>query len=179
MTVDLHTMARKKPACYLLNQAERETSIREGCKNNKKLLAGFSTFDFWVLTIPPDPGYLNLCTTLQPGIEVVFNTSLSISTKCQLHILAVGGGGAGASGGGGSGYIKEVTHNFTSTPTLIKLFVGNKGRVGHRIFLMHYGTSINIDMIIGVYQKCFYQGYIYIAKIFNPNESMEMYKDGW
>ena len=65
----------------------------------------------------------------QPSREgVAYNTSLSISTKCQLHILAVGGGGAGASGGGGSGYIQEVTHNFTSTPTLIKLFVGNKAR---------------------------------------------------
>ena len=61
----------------------------------------------------------------EPGTEFHLTTKSSLST-CQLRILAVGGGGRGGYEGGGSGYIQYVTQTLSSSPTFIKLIVGDK-----------------------------------------------------
>merc|ERR1719402_1038158 len=66
----------------------------------------------------------------QPGVEVELS-SLSVQTPCQLRVLAVGGGGNGALGGGGSGYVQYFTQTLTSTPSNIKLTVGDKGEASN------------------------------------------------
>ena len=69
----------------------------------------------------------------QPGVEVELS-SLSVQTPCQLRVLAVGGGGNGALGGGGSGYVQYFSQALTSTPSNIKLTVGDKVRDENGIF---------------------------------------------
>ena len=69
----------------------------------------------------------------QPGVEVELS-SLSVQTPCQLRVLAVGGGGNGALGGGGSGYVQYFSQTLTSTPSKIKLTVGDKVRDENGIF---------------------------------------------
>jgi len=66
----------------------------------------------------------------QPGVEVELS-SLSVQAPCQLRVLAVGGGGNGALGGGGSGYVQYFTQTLTSTPSKIKLTVGDKGEASN------------------------------------------------
>ena len=70
----------------------------------------------------------------EPGVEVEFNSSLTVFTSCKLRVMAVGGGGHGGSfGGGGSGYIQYLSQNLTHVPptTLIKLAVGDKGEASN------------------------------------------------
>ena len=70
----------------------------------------------------------------EPGVEVEFNSSLTVFTSCKLRVMTVGGGGHGGSfGGGGSGYIQYLSQNLTHVPptTLIKLAVGDKGEASN------------------------------------------------
>ena len=90
----------------------------------------------------------------EPGVKVEFNTSFSLSSSCQIRVLAVGGGGQaaydGGACGGGSGYIQFFDQNLTSlSPTLIELEVGNERGASEAEF----GTNFWSILVLKVYQK--------------------------
>ena len=60
----------------------------------------------------------------KPGLEINVTAPPSVSSECQLRVLAIGGGGEGNSGGGGSGYIQFHSETFTAD-TFISLTVGD------------------------------------------------------